>query len=92
MNGQQYKKLMPYEYHLNTALNCDYARNVSTKGFNTMNEIFFDIFKKPSKLGNGCGSCQLKDMKSLAQEYFKYQQKLEEKENEQEDGKEKGVD
>lgn len=89
MNGQQYKKLHPYEHHFNTALHCDYARNVTTKGFRVMTEVFEEIFKRPSKLGSGCGTCTLRDMKLLAQEYFKYKVKLEEKEDgNQEDGKE----
>lgn len=78
MKQEQYKKLKEYEQHLTTALYCDYARNVTAKGFQTLNEVYKELFGKDSGLGSGCGKCHLKALKELAKEFFAYKKKLEE--------------
>lgn len=78
MKQEQYKKLKDYEQHLATALYCDYARNVTQKGFDVLNAVYKEIFGKESGLGSGCGKCHLKALKELAKEYFAHKKKLEE--------------
>ena len=77
MKLEQYKKLKDYEQHLSTALYCDYARNVTQKGFEILNGVYKEIFNKDGGLGSGCGKCNLKALKELAKEYFAYKKKLE---------------
>lgn len=75
MNGQQYKKLQPYEHQFKTAIECNYARNLTNNTLLTMAKVYEDIFETKSKLGNGCGGCQLKDLKLLGKAYFEYKDK-----------------
>lgn len=89
MKQEQYKKLKDYEQHLATALYCDYARNVTQKGFEVLNAVYKDIFGKESGLGSGCGKCHLKALKELAKEYFNYKEKLEDKMAKAREGKNK---
>lgn len=79
MKQEQYKKLKQYEQHLTTALYCDYARNITTIGLQTLNEVYKELFNKESELGSGCGRCTLKSLKELAKEYFNYKEIIEER-------------
>ena len=89
MKQEQYKKLKEYEHHLITALYCDYARNITTKGLETLNEVYKELFNKESELESGCGRCTLKALKELAKEYFNYKEILEEKMKKAREGKNK---
>lgn len=75
MNKEQYKKLQPYEQQFRTAVECNYARNLTTSTLATMASVYEEIFGHKSKLGNGCGGCQLKDIKALGKEYLEYKKK-----------------
>ena len=89
MKQEQYKKLKQYEQHLTTAFYCDYARNITTIGLQTLNEVYKELFNKESELGSGCGRCTLKSLKELAKEYFNYKEKIEERMEKARDGKNK---
>lgn len=89
MKQEQYKKLKQYEQHLTTALYCDYARNITTAGLQTLNEVYKELFNKESELGSGCGRCTLKALKELAKEYFNYKEKIEERMVKAREGKNK---
>ena len=89
MKQEQYKKLKQYEQHLTTALYCDYARNITTIGLQTLNEVYKELFNKESELGSGCGRCTLKALKELAKEYFNYKEKIEERMEKAREGKNK---
>ena len=89
MKQEQYKKLKQYEQHLTTALYCDYARNITTEGLQTLNEVYKELFNKESELGSGCGRCTLKSLKELAKEYFNYKEKIEERMEKAREGKNK---
>lgn len=89
MKQEQYKKLKEYEQQLTTALYCDYARNVTSKGFEVLNGVYKELFNKDSGLGSGCGKCQLKALKEIAKEYFAYKEKQEEKMAKAREGKNK---
>ena len=89
MKQEQYKKLKQYEQHLTTALYCDYARNITTIGLQTLNEVYKELFNKESELGSGCGRCTLKSLKELAKEYFNYKEKIEERMEKAREGKNK---
>ena len=87
MKQEQYKKLKQYEQHLTTALYCDYARNITTIGLQTLNEVYKELFNKESELGSGCGRCTLKSLKELAKEYFNYKEIIEERMEKAREGK-----
>ena len=89
MKQEQYKKLKQYEQHLTTAFYCDYARNITTIGLQTLNEVYKELFNKESELGSGCGRCTLKSLKELAKEYFNYKEKIEERMEKAREGKNK---
>ena len=89
MKQEQYKKLKQYEQHLTTALYCDYARNITTIGLQTLNEVYKELFNKESELGSGCGRCTLKSLKELAKEYFNYKEIIEERMEKAREGKNK---
>ena len=89
MKQEQYRKLKQYEQHLTTALYCDYARNITTAGLQTLNEVYKELFNKESELGSGCGRCTLKSLKELAKEYFNYKEKIEERMEKAREGKNK---
>ena len=89
MKQEQYKKLKQYEQHLTTAFYCDYARNITTIGLQTLNEVYKELFNKESELGSGCGRCTLKSLKELAKEYFSYKEIIEERMEKAREGKNK---
>lgn len=89
MKQEQYRKLKEYEQHLTTAFYCDYARNITTAGLETLNEVYKELFNKESELGSGCGRCTLKALKELAKEYFNYKEKIEERMEKAREGKNK---
>ena len=89
MKQEQYKKLKQYEQHLTTAFYCDYARNITTAGLQTLNEVYKELFNKESELGSGCGRCTLKSLKELAKEYFNYKEIIEERMEKAREGKNK---
>ena len=89
MKQEQYKKLKQYEQQLTTALYCDYARNITTIGLQTLNEVYKELFNKESELESGCGRCTLKALKELAKEYFNYKEKIEERMEKAREGKNK---
>ena len=89
MKQEQYRKLKQYEQQLTTALYCDYARNITTAGLQTLNEVYKELFNKESELESGCGRCTLKSLKELAKEYFNYKEKIEERMEKAREGKNK---
>ena len=89
MKQKKNKKLKQYEQHLTTALYCDYARNITTIGLQTLNEVYKELFNKESELGSGCGRCTLKSLKELAKEYFNYKEIIEERMEKAREGKNK---
>lgn len=89
MKQEQYRKLKQYEQQLTTAFYCDYARNITTAGLQTLNEVYKELFNKESELGSGCGRCTLKALKELAKEYFNYKEKIEERMEKAREGKNK---
>ena len=72
MNIEQYKQLEPYEEHLYTSYKLDYYRNLSVKSQSDLALIFKEMYREESKIGKGCNSCVLKDLKRLGKDYFEY--------------------
>ena len=70
MDTKIFKTLAKYESQLKTAKYCDYARGLTSTNLNELAGVFETLFQRDSKLGKGCGKCQLKDLKQLADEYF----------------------
>lgn len=79
MNKDIFEKLKPYESQLNTAIKCDYARNITKEGFSVLNAAYKELFNKDSNLGSGCGKCQLNNLKQIARLYFEYKEKMAQK-------------
>lgn len=88
MKTEIYKKLKPYEAYLEQSQR-DYMR-VPSKDFNELAKIYAEHFGKPlTQSERTCGHCQLRALKRLAADYFKFKEspyckgleKQEEKEN-----------
>lgn len=84
MTKEQYEKLLPYEQHFFTAVNGDYARNVTLHGFEVMNEVYKELFGKDSGMVTGCNRCRLHGLKDLAKEFYKCKKALEAKQTAEE--------
>ena len=69
---EQYERMLPYEQHLFTAVNCDYARNVTEEGFKVLDEVFKEVYKRDSGLLSGCSRCRLRGLKDLGQLFFEF--------------------
>lgn len=83
MTKEQYTRLLKYEQQLFTAKVGNYVRKMYSSTINELDEIYADIFKTQSKFKTGCGKCILMDTKRLAEEFYKYKEKLESKQQEQ---------
>ena len=73
MKTEIYKSLKPYEHYLEQAKK-DYMR-VPSPDFNALAEIYKEHFGKaltPSE--RTCGHCQLKALKRLAEDYYKFKE------------------
>ena len=79
MTIKQYYKLKPHESILFTAKYCDYFRNLTAKIRTELDEVYQDMFKEPSSINSGCGGCQLRNIKRLAEPYFIMKEKMEKK-------------
>ena len=85
MKTDIYKRLKPYENYLAQARK-DYMR-VPSPDFNALAEIYKDHFGKALTASERtCGHCQLRALKRLAEDYFKFKDSpyckgLENKEN-----------
>ena len=73
---EQYEKMLPYEKHFFTALNGDYARNVTMEGFIVLDELYKEIFKRESNMKSGCGRCRLTGLKDLGRLFFEFKNAL----------------
>lgn len=80
MTKQQYNKLQNYEEQFRTAIIGNYVRKMYKPNLTELDAIYTDMFKQESKLLSGCPKCVLSAMKKLGTEYFKYQEKIKEKE------------
>lgn len=79
MTIKQYYKLKPYEDTLFTSKYCDYFRNLTQKARIELDEVYQELFKEASSINAGCGSCQLRSLKKLAEPYFKMKEKMDKK-------------
>lgn len=77
---EQYELMLPYEKHFWTAINGDYARNVTMEGFNILDEIYKDVYKRDSGLKSGCSRCRLRGLKDLGKLFYEYKSFLESEE------------
>ena len=85
MTIKQYYKLKQYDDTLFTSKYCDYFRNLTQKAIMELDEVYQELFKKSSNINAGCGSCQLRSLKELAELYFKMKEKMEKKKPEVEE-------
>lgn len=72
MTVEQYEILAKYEMNLHTALYADYFRNMTSKAYDEIDDIYFDLFKEHSQIKTGCGHCVLSSLKKIAKAYFDY--------------------
>ena len=86
LTRKQFEKMTPYRQHLWTAVNCSYARAVGMDGFEALNEVYKELFRKDSGLITGCSRCRLNSLKELGKLYFEYEKRLEETKKEEDDG------
>lgn len=85
LTRKQFEKMTPYRQHLWTAVNCSYARAVGMDGFEALNEVYKELFRKDSGLITGCSRCRLNSLKELGKLYFEYEKRLAEETKKQED-------
>lgn len=91
MNKQQYLTLQKYEEQLSTAKIGNYVRKMYKSTLEELDSVYKQLFpNEDSRLFSGCGKCILRATRRLADEYFKYKEKLEnkQKEKDKENGKE----
>lgn len=80
MNRKQFDTLSKYDTALYTSRRSNFAR-MTLREFEEVCVVFTEIFKRDvTNQEKSCGHCKLKIMKQLAEEYFKYKEKLAEKE------------
>ena len=95
MKTETFNKLTPYEEYLTQAKK-DYMR-VPSRTFSVIAEIFKEHFGKPLTASEmSCGRCQLKALKRLAEDYFKFKESpyykgLTKQEEEEINGESKGA-
>lgn len=72
LTKEQYEKLLPYEHHFFTAINGDYARSVTTEGFQIINSVYKEIYGRDSGLVTGCNRCRLRGLKEIGKLFYEY--------------------
>ena len=70
LTKEQFDCIKEYETDFSHALNDGYFRIVNRKLLADYAEIYKSVFKKDSKILNGCNRCVLQDIKLLAKTYF----------------------
>lgn len=78
MTLEIYEKLKQYEKLLYTSAERNYVMFGSIEVKRELSEIYTEVFNKKSNMMNSCGSCALKEMKTLATEYYRMKKQLEE--------------
>lgn len=71
MTLEQYTELSEYETQLHSATYSNFCRFITIEKKKRLSELYAEIFKRKSKMMNGCGSCALREMKELGTQYFK---------------------
>ena len=70
LTEEQYNLIAEYEKDFSHAINDGYFRIVNRKLLTDYAAIYKSVFKKDSKILNGCSRCVLADIKTLAKVYF----------------------
>ena len=70
LTEEQYNLIAEYEKDFRHAINDGYFRIVNRKLLTDYAAIYKSVFKKDSKILNGCSRCVLADIKTLAKVYF----------------------
>lgn len=78
MTLEIYEKLKQYEKLLYTSSERNYVMFGSIETKRILSEIYTEVFNKKSSMMNSCGSCALREMKALANEYYRFKKQLEE--------------
>ena len=71
MTNEQFIELTEYESQLRSAAYNNFVRFITMDRKQKLSDLYSEIFNKKSKIMNGCGTCALREMKELAQLYFK---------------------
>lgn len=70
LTEEQYNLIAEYEKDFSHAINDGYFRILNRKLLTDYAAIYKSVFKKDSKILNGCSRCVLADIKTLAKVYF----------------------
>lgn len=89
MTKKQFERLSKYDEQLTTAKIGNYVRKMYSQSLIELDNIYRELFPTAaeSNLKSGCSSCVVKAMKKIAEPYFKYKEKLEEKNKENDEKK-----
>ena len=79
MTAEQYEILQENEYLFYTSTQRNYVMFGSVERKQKLSQIYAEVFNKKSNMMSGCGSCALREMKALANEYYQYKQQQENK-------------
>ena len=71
MTNEQFIELSEYESQLRSAAYNNFVRFITLDRKKKLSDLYTEIFNKNSRIMNGCGTCALREMKELAQLYFK---------------------
>lgn len=86
LTKEQYERLTPYKDALRSAYKSSFVR-ISPTDFNTVAEIYAEVFQPLRKGQMGCNTCRLNALRKLGELYYAYVP--EEEKTEQEDTEEK---
>lgn len=81
MTEEIYIKLKDYENLFYTATQRNYVMFGTLERKRELSVLYTEIFNKKSKMLNGCGTCALREVKEIANEYYKVQKEQEPKED-----------
>jgi len=72
LTAEEYNALLPYEQHLNTALNNNWTRNPGRPALDIIEKILQRTAYPNYKIYRSCGTCILNACKSAAKLFFAY--------------------
>lgn len=86
LTKEQYEKLAPYKDALRSAYKSSFVR-ISPTEFNTVAEIYAEVFQPLRKGQMGCNTCRLNALRKLGELYYTYvpeEEKVDEEEKTEE--------
>lgn len=72
LTAEEYNALLPFEQHLNTALNNNWTRNPGRPALDIIEKILQRTAYPNYKIYRSCGTCILNACKSVAKLFFAY--------------------